>query len=151
MLTVRTGRIKSYCWAQESPCSKILICVSIYSILFKVLGHSATWTVPWSAAPRVCSLCSIEWGALLPTLPPAHLPALVQGHPQDDGQDDDCKHHHSNDEEHFWKTKGPSQLWELEPHWSAGRTEGVTLNYTSLLLRNLKFLSSTLSTTTYFD
>lgn len=39
---------------------------------------------------------------------------------------------------------------ELESHLSVGRTEGLTPNYTILLLRNLKFLSSTLSTTTHF-
>lgn len=150
MLIVRLGHIKSYRWAQKSPCSQILVCECVYSILLKVLGRSATWTVLWSAAPRACSLCNVEWGALLPPLPPAALPALVQGYRQDDGEDDDHKHHYSNDEEHFWKTKGPSQLWQPESHLSAGRMEGVTTNYTSLLLCTLKFLSSALSTT-HFD
>lgn len=42
---------------------------------------------------------SIEGRVLLPTLPCSRLPALVQRHRQDNDEDDDHKHHYSNDGE----------------------------------------------------
>lgn len=158
ILIVRTGQIKSYLWAQVSMLQDTHLCfhIYIYSVVLQVLGRSAPtpYTPSRTAAPRTHALCSIEWGALLPTLLRAHLPALVQGHRQDDDEDEDHEHHNYNDEEHSWKTKGTNQLQlgDLASHSSVGRTEGNNPKWHQInVLCNLKFFSSALSTATHFN
>lgn len=126
ILIVRTGQIKSYLWARVSMLQDTHLCFHLSGSCLTSSWSQCAYSPSRTAAPRTHASCSIEWGALLPTLPRAHLPALVQGHRQDDDEDEDHEHHNYNDEERSWKTKSTNQLplGELASHSSVGRTEG---------------------------